>query len=340
MLAAMEQHGNASSIHREGRAARKLMDDAREKLARAIGCIPQSVIFTSGGSEANNFAIKGVAVERLLVSAIEHPSVIAAARESGKQVEFIPVTSDGVIDLQALAKLLPGPKTLVSLMFANNETGVIQPVREAVAQAQAHRALVHCDAVQAVGKIPVNFGLLGVDMLTLSAHKAGGPQGVGALVVRDGLALLPLIHGGGQELRRRAGTENIAGIAGMAAVASEKMPAINKLRDYLESSLEAVQVFGQAAPRLPNTSCFALPGTSAEALVINLDLEGVAVSSGSACSSGKVAASHVLAAMGVAPELAKGALRISLGWNTTEEDINNFISAWQRITARLASKAA
>jgi cysteine desulfurase len=340
MFAAMEIHGNASSIHREGRRARKLLDEAREKLARAIGCIAPSVIFTSGGSEANNLAIRGIAVERLLVSAIEHPSVLAAVRESGRTVEVIPVMPNGVVDLSALAKLLPGPKALVSVMLANNETGVIQPVREVVALAQAHGALVHCDAVQCLGKLPVNFGLLGIDMMTLSAHKAGGPQGVGALVVRDNVALSPLIHGGGQELRRRAGTENIAGIAGFAAVASEKAINIKVLRDKLESSLEAVHVFGKGADRLPNTTCFSFPGLSAEALVINLDLEGIAVSSGSACSSGKVAQSHVLAAMGIAPELAKGAIRISLGWNTTEDDINHFIAAWQRITARLASKAA
>lgn len=340
MLAAMQVHGNASSIHREGRQAHKLLDDARETIAGAIGSIAPSIIFTSGGSEANNLAILGAPVERLIVSALEHPSVLAAAQAAGKPVSLVPATPHGVVDLDSLAKLLPGPKALVSIMLANNETGVIQPVREAVQLAQAHGALVHCDAVQGLGKMPVNFGLLGVDMLTLSAHKAGGPQGIGALVVRDGLALKPLIHGGGQELRRRAGTENTAAVAGFAALVSEKIIDIKYLRDRLESSLEAVTVFGEGASRLPNTTCFALAGASAEALLINLDLEGIAVSSGSACSSGKVASSHVLQAMGVSPDLARGALRISLGWNTTEEDIDRFIAAWRSIIARRNTRAA
>lgn len=340
MLAAMEMGGNASSIHREGRQAHKLLDDARESLAVALGCIAPMIVFTSGGSEANNLAIKGSNAERLLVSAIEHPSVLAAARASGKPVEVIPVTPQGLVDLEALARLLPGPKSLISLMLANNETGVIQPVQHVVAMAQPYGALVHCDAVQAFGKIPVNFGLLGVDMLTITAHKLGGPQGIGALVVRDGLPLTSLIHGGGQELRRRAGTENLAATAGFAAVATEKAKDLSVLRDRLESSLEAVEVFGKPVPRLPNTTCLALPGSKAESLLIELDLEGFAVSSGSACSSGKVAASHVLAAMGVSPELARGALRISLGWNTTEEDIDRFTAAWQRILARRSTKAA
>jgi cysteine desulfurase len=340
MLAALELHGNASSIHREGREARKLLDDAREQLAAALGTIPATVIFTSGGSEANATAIAGAPVERLIVSAIEHPSVLAAAKASGKRVDLIPVTPQGTVDLTALALLLPGPQALVSLMLANNETGVVQPVREAVALAQPHGALVHCDAVQGLGKVAVNFGLMGVDLLTVSAHKLGGPLGAGALVVRDGLVLAPLIHGGGQELRRRAGTENLAAIAGFAAVANEKTIDIKILRDDLENCLEGAAIFGAGAERLPNTACFALPGASAESLLIGLDLDGIAVSSGSACSSGKVGRSHVLEAMGVPPDLAAGALRISLGWNTTADDINHFKEAWRRIMARRSPKAA
>lgn len=340
MLAALDVGGNASSVHGEGRAARRLLDDSRDAVARALGVIAPMVVFTSGGSEANNLAIKGIAVERLLVSAIEHPSVIEAARATGKPVELFPVTPQGIVDLDALATLLPGPKALVSVMLANNETGIVQPVAELARMARAHGALVHTDAVQALGKIPVNFGLLGVDMMTVSAHKLGGPVGTGALVVRDGLALNPLIHGGGQELRRRAGTENLAGVAGFAAVASERPIHIKALRDKLESSLEDAMIFGAGVDRLPNTTCFAVPGMSAETLLMAFDLDGIAVSSGSACSSGKVSKSHVLAAMGVAPEISRAAIRVSLGWNTTSEHIDHFIAVWQRICARHKARAA
>ncbi len=334
MLAAMELTGNASSVHREGRAARQLLDDSRETIARSIGAIAPMVSFTSGGSEANNLAVKSAPVERILVSAIEHPAILESAKASGKDTLAVPVTAEGLVDLGALAKLLEGPKSLVSVMLANNETGVIQPVREIASLAHAHGALVHTDAVQALGKIPVNFALLGVDMMTLAAHKVGGPPGVGALVVRDGLALEPLIHGGGQELRRRAGTENLAGIAGFAAITGESMLDVKILRDKIESMLGGAVIFGRVAPRLPNTTYFSYPGMSAETLLMNFDLEGIAVSSGSACSSGKVAKSHVLAAMGVAPELARGAIRISLGWDTSQDDINEFIAVWSKLQAR------
>jgi cysteine desulfurase len=334
MLAAMEICGNASSVHREGRAARKLLDDSREAIAQELGVIAPMIIFTSGGSEANNLAIKNAPVERILISAIEHPAVIESAKASGKPVVTVPITAQGVVDLEALAKLLEGPKALVSVMLANNESGVLQPIREIVALAQAHGALVHTDAVQTFGKIPVNFGLLGVDMMTIAAHKIGGPTAIGALVVRDGLALEPLIHGGGQELRRRAGTENLIGIAGFAAVAKEKHLSVKVLRDQLEEALAEAVIFGGDAPRLPNTTYFSQPGMSAETLLMNFDLEGIAVSSGSACSSGKVTKSHVLTAMNVAPELAKGAIRVSLGWNTTSEHIEHFIAVWRSLLAR------
>ena len=340
MLRAMELGGNASSVHGEGRAARQLLDDARETVAGAVGVIAPMVVFTSGGSEANNLAIKGVAVARLIVSAIEHPSVVEAARATGKPVHVVPVTAYGVIDLGALEALLPGPKALVSVMLANNETGVIQPVRDVVALAKAHGALVHTDAVQGLGKIPVNFGLLGVDLMSLSAHKLGGPVGAGALVIRDGLVMEPLIHGGGQELRRRAGTENLVSAAGFAAVALENMNAVKTLCDELEAALEDAVIFGAGADRLPNTSCFAVPGFNAETLLMALDLEGIAVSSGSACSSGKVSKSHVLAAMGVAPEIAGAAIRVSLGWDTTSAHIHHFTAAWRKIIARHNARAA
>jgi cysteine desulfurase len=350
IVAALELYGNASSVHGEGRKARALIERSRETIARALGTIAPTVVFTSGGSESCNMGLRGAGADRIIVSAIEHPCVLEAARASGKPVSVIPVNADGVIDLVALDKLLAGGdgRTLVSVMLANNETGVIQPVRDVVAIAGKHGALVHCDAVQAFGKMPVNFGLLGVDLLTVSAHKLGGPQGVGAIIIRDGLSVAPLIAGGGQELRRRAGTENVAAIAGFAAAveaASENDSDLKGLRGQLESALEAgpgnAHVFAKAADRLPNTVCFALPGLAADTALIAFDLDGVAVSSGSACSSGKVAASHVLEAMGAGRDQVASAIRVSLGWNSTAGDVDRFIDSWQRIAARhIAADAA
>lgn len=348
MLAALDQGGNASSVHGEGRAARAVIETARDHIARALGCLPQMVTFTSGGTEANNIAVKGAPVERILVSAIEHPAVLEAARVSGKPVGIVPVDADGVVDLAALAEELANGegRALVCVMLANNETGVVQPVAEVSRIAAAHDALVHCDAVQGLAKLPVRFAVLGADSISLSAHKLGGPQGVGALVTRDGLALGALTHGGGQELRRRPGTENTAGIAGFGAAvaAAEKPLQVKALRDAFESALKDISastvIFGQGAERLGNTSCFAVPGIAAEMALMALDLDGVAVSSGSACSSGKVSASHVLTAMAVDDELAAGAIRVSLGWNTTEEDIERVVRALQRIVNRLKGRAA
>ncbi|MFO1123708.1 MAG: cysteine desulfurase family protein [Hyphomicrobiales bacterium] len=340
MLSAMALAGNASSVHAEGRAARKLLDDARESVARVLGVLPQMLVFTSGGSESNTMAISGAPVSRLLVSAVEHPSVLESARQSDKSVEIIPVTGDGVIDLEALARMLPGAPALVSVMLANNETGVIQPISRVAELAGAQGALLHVDAVQGLGKVPVNFGLLGADLMTVAAHKLGGPAGIGALVIRDGLVIDPLIHGGGQELRRRAGTENVAGAAGFAAAVDEKRLEIRVLRDNLEQALEGAVIFGRSAERLPNTTCFAAPGMDAETLLMGFDLAGIAVSSGSACSSGKVARSHVLDAMGIAPEISRAAIRVSLGWTTTAEDIEHFIATWRRLRARHKARAA
>ena len=339
MLRAMDCPGNASSVHGEGRAARKVLDDAREQVARAVGVIAPMVVFTSGGSEANNMALKGANVEMIIVSAVEHPSVLQAATASGKPVGVIPVDANGVVDLGALEELLHGPKALVSVMAANNETGVVQPLADVVRLAQHHGALVHSDAVQVLGKLPLNFGLPPLDFLTLSAHKNGGPVGVGALVVRDGVPVEPLIHGGGQELRRRAGTENLVMIAGFGAAAQSRMD-VKALRDRLEAELDGAVIFGRNVERLPNTTCFALPGMNAETVLMAFDLEGVAVSSGSACSSGKVAKSHVLAAMGVAPEISGAAIRVSLGWDTTENDVEHFIAAWRKIRDRHKARAA
>jgi cysteine desulfurase len=346
MLAALEQTGNASSIHADGRGARAVVDKARERIALAVGALPQMVIFTSGGTEANNLAIKGAPAERLIISAIEHPSVIETAKSLSIPIERLPVDASGVVRLDELRALLERSTlpTLISVMLVNNETGVIQPIREIVELARHHNAIVHTDAVQALGKMPVNFGVLGCDLMTITAHKIGGPLGAGALIVRDRLELSKQMLGGGQELRRRAGTENSPAIAGFAAAAGDGRIDMAHLRAKLESDLESltpgIQIFGRNAERVGNTSCFALEGLPAQTALIRLDLEGVAVSSGSACSSGKVARSHVLDAMGAAPEIAGSAIRVSLGWNSTAQDIEKFIGIWRRIVDRKNQKAA
>ena len=347
MLQALDAGGNPSSVYAEGRAARALVEDARKTIAACLGVLPAMVIFTGVGTEANNHAIKGAPVERLVISAIEHSCILEAARATGKPLEIIPVSDSGIVDLDALEKALERDKAraLVSIMLANNETGAIQPVREAAAIAHEHGALIHTDAVQAFGKLPVNFALLGVDMMTLSAHKIGGPQGTGALIVRDDIALEKLIDGGGQELGRRGGTENVAGIAGFAAAARAACEAINEkeseiraLRDSFESKLQDVSpdvtIFSRNVARLDNTSYFAVPGMTAQTALINLDLAGIAVSTGSACSSGKVAGSRVLAEMGVDENLRTCALRASFGWTSGRNDITSFIEIWRQLVAR------
>lgn len=360
MLAALDDAGNPSSVHGEGRAARRLVEHAREQVAALTGAEPRNVVFTSGGTEANMLALTpGVGADRLLLSAVEHPSVLAGGRFPAAAVERLPVTGGGQIDLAALERRLAEPErgpALVSLMLANNETGVVQPVAEAARLAHAAGALLHVDAVQAAGRIPCDINSLGADLLTLSGHKIGAPKGVGALVRRDAaLAVDPLVKGGGQERGLRAGTENVAGIAGFgaaAAAAREDLAAesarMKGLRDRLESGLLAAspdivifgaQTFGAPAERLPNTTLFALDGMKAETAIIAFDLAGVAVSSGAACSSGKVQPSHVLAAMGVPPELARGAIRVSLGPTTTESEIDRFIEAWIRVSGALLKES-
>ncbi len=340
MLRAMDIHGNPSSVHGEGRRARKIMDDAREVLAFKLGCLPQMMTFTSSGTEANNMALRGVDAEHILVSMIEHPSVLSAAKVSGKTVEYIPVDEEGRVKLDVLRKMLGRPNTLVSVMLANNETGVVQNIAGIVDATRQAGALLHVDAVQAFGKRTVNFGLIGADMLTVAAHKVGGPVGVGALIVRDGLIIEPLLAGGGQELRRRAGTENIPAIAGFAAAAGEPDVDTFHLTEQLEAQLGDAIIFSAQSERLSNTTCFAIPGIKAETLLMNLDLEGIAVSSGSACSSGKVGKSHVLEAMGKAPEIAGAAIRVSSGWNTTDHDISRLIAALDKLKDRRATQAA
>ena len=340
MLVALSETGNPSSVHGFGRRARRMIEEAREAVAALVSARPEQLVFTSGGTEANNMALRGFG-RRVLASAGEHDSILRVG-----DLEHIPLNAEGVVDLARLDALLKagGPPALVALMLANNEIGVIQPVAEAARLAHEHGALLHCDAVQAAGKIPINWSDLGVDSMSLSAHKFGGPQGIGALVLAEGLEPKPWLAGGGQERRRRAGTENVAAIAGFGAAARAvlrdlgRMPVIAKLRDDLETSLRAlapdIAIHGAGAARLPNTSCFSVPGLSAETLVMALDLAGVAVSAGSACSSGKVAASHVLSAMGLDEAAAGEAIRVSLGWASTAEDTARFLEAWRSCQAR------
>jgi cysteine desulfurase len=353
-LAALETTGNASSIHLEGRAARRLVEQAREKVAALVGAEPRGVVFTSGGTEANMLALVPAtgetARDKLLVSAIEHPSVLAGGRFPARAVERLPVTARGEVDLAALERRLAAleGRALVSLMLANNETGVVQPISQAARVVHAAGGALHVDAAQAAGRIPCDINALGADLLTLSGHKIGAPKGVGALIGRAGaLNLLdPLIKGGGQERNLRAGTENVAAIAGFGVAAAAAREGLGTerarmaaLRDRLERRLQAaspeVVIFGAAAERLPNTTLFAAPGMKAETAVIAFDLEGIAVSSGAACSSGKVQPSHVLSAMGVPARLARAAVRVSLGPSTTEAQIERFIEAWIKVSGPL-----
>ena len=356
-LAALDSSGNPSSVHAEGRAARRLIEEAREKVAALVAAEPRNVVFTSGGTEANMLALTpasgpdGKVPDRLLISALEHPSVLAGGRFAAAAVQRVPATGDGQIDLAALADALAaleGRRALVSLMLANNETGVVQPVSEAARLTHEAGGVLHVDAVQAAGRIPCDINAIGADLLTLSGHKIGAPKGVGAVVRRDAAVPFPapLIRGGGQERGARAGTENVAGIAAFGAAAAAALVDLGAdagdmrtLRDRLEAGLRSaspdIVVFGAGAERLPNTTLFALNGMKAETAVIAFDLEGVAVSSGAACSSGKVQPSHVLAAMGVPPQLARAAVRVSLGPTTTQSEIDRTIQAWIRISSVL-----
>ncbi len=342
---ALMETGNPSSVHRFGQAARRRVEDARDAVAALAGVAPAQVIFTSGATEANNTVLAPGNRRRILASAIEHDSVLAAV-----DAEPVPVTPAGVVDLDALDAMLAASArpALVAVMAANNETGVIQPVAEAAAVAHRHGAVLHCDAVQLAGKAPLDFARLGADSLSLSAHKLGGPQAVGALVVGDGLEVPRLLRGGGQERRRRAGTENVAGIAGFGAAARAALAglraygALAALRDGLERRIAAAcpdaMVFGQAAPRIANTSCIVMPGVAAETQLMGFDLAGIAVSAGAACSSGKVAASHVLQAMGADTAAANGAVRVSLGWDTGPDDVDRFVEAWLALYRRAAKR--
>ncbi len=370
---ALSLPGNPSSVHGEGRAARGAMEQARERVAALVGAKASNLVFTSGGTEANVTVLSPGLMDcdggrdcvrtpasLLLHSATEHACVRDGHRFPADMAEEIPVDGEGRADLAWLDARLarfvtdnPGARALVSIHLANNETGVIQPVAEAAAVVHRHGGLLHSDAVQAAGKIAIDIAALGADVLTLSAHKIGGPKGIGAIVFRTGaleLADKPL-RGGGQERGWRAGTENLPGIIGFGAAADSALKALPAeaarlaaLRDRLESGVLALApeaaVFGRLAPRLPNTSAFAVPGLKAETALIKLDLLGAALSSGSACSSGKVRRSHVLDAMKVDPAMSAGALRASLGWTTCEADIELFLAAYGKLVAANTDRGA
>jgi len=354
MAAAWDLAGNPSSVHAEGRQARRLVEGARAAISGAVGARPQDLVFTSGGTEANALALTpglrrgvGEPAQRLLVSAIEHTSVLSGGRFPPEAIGTIQVTGSGLIDIDHLRRLLAvGRPALVSVMLANNETGALQPVGEVADIVHEAGGLLHVDAIQALGKIPFDIKSLRADLITLSAHKVGGPKGVGALVLAEDVqGLEPLLRGGGQELGRRAGTENVAGIAAFGAATTAAMAALagditrlHALRERLENGLQQTPgmiVFSAEVPRLPNTTLFTVPGLKAETAVIGFDLGGIAVSSGSACSSGKVQPSHVLAAMGFGKELAQGAVRLSMGWSTSEADIDLTLEAWRKLANAL-----
>lgn len=363
--AALGLTGNASSVHAEGRAVRRLIEEARAQVAALVGAEAKNVIFTSGASEANMAALQpfleaGGRREprgRLFVSAVEHPSVRSGGRFAPADVEELPVTADGIVDIEALkGAMAQAERPLVSVMLANNETGVIQPIAEIAEVVHAAGGILHVDAVQGAGRIDCDIGTLGADLVSLSSHKLGGPQGAGALIRQSAVfgdihIAEPLIKGGGQERGLRAGTENVAAIAGFgaacaAASSARQADAVRMagLRDRFEAGLKTVTpdavIFGANVARLPNTTLFAVPGMKAETAIISFDLNGIAVSSGAACSSGKVQASHVLAAMGVEPSLARGAIRVSLGWTTTEREIECLLSAWTKVVSSLLKNHA
>ncbi len=340
---AMRVAGNASSIHTDGRAARKIVEDARNDVAGLTNVRPAQVIFNSGATEGNNTILSGYKDKCVFISAIEHPSVMEAAAHA-KQ---IPVTKDGLVDLAAFEKMLRNETpALVSVQLVNSETGVIQPIAEIAGLVKSKGALIHCDAVQAAGRIALDFKSLGVDYLTLSAHKFGGPHGAGAILFREGLQIPKFLHGGGQEKRQRAGTENIAAIAGFGTAAKLALESFDDYRAKttgFQKTLEAaikqaandIIIVGENAPRASNTTAIIIPGASAETMLMAMDLEGVSISSGSACSSGTFKPSHVITAMGFGDEAAKSALRFSTGWATTSADIDNALDAFSRVISRI-----
>jgi cysteine desulfurase len=353
-----ESFGNPSSIHMAGRRARGAIEEAREKVARFLGCEPVEVVFTSSGTEADNMAVKGIASalrgkgNHIITTPVEHPAVLNTMlhlEQEGYDITRLDVDSEGMPDPAQLEAEITDRTILISVMHANNETGTILPVNEIGAVAARHRVLFHCDAVQAAGKIPMNFREMNTGLLAVSGHKMGAPQGIGALVVRQGVKLHPLIHGGSQERNRRAGTENVAGIVALGRACelardslSSESARIGALRDRLEqgiiSSIPDVRVNGHRALRLPNTSNISFAGCEADSLLANLDLAGIAVSSGAACSSGTLRTSHVLSAMGIEPALARGSLRFSLGRENSAADPDQLLGVLPGIVERLRKR--
>lgn len=345
MAALLGEPLNASSVHAGGRKAKKLLEDARRDIAQALGAFPNEVLFTASGSEANNMVIRAFRDRPLLVSAIEHASIAKTGQLLG--AALVPVDSNGVVKLDALTSQLSalGMPALVSIMLANNETGVIQPIAQIADIVHAAGGLLHVDAVQGLGKIPVDWGLLKADMLTISSHKVGGPLGAAALLIRNDLPIKPLITGGGQELGRRAGTENIAAIHGFALAVKEtaSCPDAKRqmlLRKVLETGIRSIAPHARqyvfSTPQLPNTLMLTMPGVTAETQLMYFDLSGCAVSAGSACSSGRIEPSGVLLAMGIDPADAACAIRVSIGWGTTEEEVHQFVEIWKTAFTKLS----
>lgn len=335
--AASEIFGNPSSIHIHGQRARQEVEAARAAVAAMLGCSPKEIVFTSGGTEADNLAILGAPDGHVVTTAIEHPAVLEAARR--RNAAFVPCGSGGRVDPDDIRRALRPDTVLISVMHANNETGVLQPLEEIAAIAREAGVLFHSDGVQAAGRIPVDVRALGVDLYTISGHKFGAPKGVGALFVREGVKLAPRQFGGRHERERRAGTENVPGIVAMGAAARLPRPDTAPLRDRLEALVREriphVLIHGASAPRVPNTSNIAFHGIEAEALVIALDLAGFAVSTGAACSSGATRPSHVLEAMGVPPQLSRASVRFSFGRGNTMDDVDSLVEALERAVARL-----
>jgi cysteine desulfurase len=363
MAEVLSTGGNASSVHAEGRTARAQLETAREQVAGLFGAPARNVIFTSGATEANAQALspeiqiagQTVHFDVLLLSAVEHPSVRSGGRFASERVETVAVDDEGTVDLAALEASLArhraeGRRSFVSVMAANNETGVIQPIAEIARRVHEADGILHSDAVQMAGRVPFDLVASGADLISVSSHKLGGPQGAGALIISNEDFRVPsLIRGGGQERGARAGTENVAAIAGFGAAASEASQALASetsrlggLRDMAEAGIRSVAndliVFSSGTDRLPNTLCFAVPGIAAETAIIAFDLEGMSLSSGAACSSGKVGPSDTLKAMRVAPEAAKGAMRVSIGWDTNEDDISRFLDVWKRVYLNLGQR--
>lgn len=363
MLAALERPWNASSVHQEGRAARSALETAREQVAALVGADPRALTFTSGATESIAIALspewelggRVVRFDVMLISGVEHPATRAGGRFPADRIETIPVNSDGVVDLATLDTALArhreaGRRALVAVMAANNETGVVQPIADIAKRVHAAGGMLHSDAVQIAGKLPFDLATSGADLISVASHKIGGPQGVGALIARsDDLRLPALMRGGGQERGLRAGTENVAAIVGFGVAVEEARrtlgsePArLTALRNSAEEGLRAIApdtiVLPAGAERLPNTLCFAVPGMAAETAIIAFDLEGVALSAGSACSSGKVGPSDTLKAMRVTPEIARGAMRLSIGWATNEHDISRFLEVWKRVYLKLGQR--